>query len=167
MRDIVSEVGTFYSGVTALTTYTSTQTSPAAALTGYDGALVYILCSSVTSTATMTSVVQVTNDNGAGSPVAGNWTAAPVADLVLWTATSTSNFNPVKAGNLQPQVLTATNIVNQRVGYIGNWFTASGGDGLLHSADWIRVVSTYGGSGNVLMDVVILLGRPRLMPSAV
>jgi len=172
MRDIVSEVGTFYSGLTAAPTITSTQTSAAAALTGYDGAMIYILATTLSSAGTMTPVIQVTNDNGSGSAVSANWTNVPAADLVLWTSTSATNFAPVKAtdanglqtGNIQPTALSSTVALNQRVGYIGTSFTSAG---TTYNADWLRVVSTVASSWSAPYDVIILLGRPRLMPSNV
>lgn len=172
MRDIVSEVGTFYTGLTAAPTISTTQTSPAVALTGYDGAMIYILANTLSSAGTMTPVVQVTNDNGSGSPVTGNWTNVPATDLVLWTSTSATNYAPVKAndssglptGNSQPTVLTTTVALNQRVGYIGTSFTSGG---TTYNADWIRVVSTVASSWSAPYDVVICLGRPRVMPANV
>ena len=172
MRDIVSEVGTFYTGLSAAPTISTTQTSPAVALTGYDGAMIYILATTLSSAGTMTPVVQVTNDNGSGSAVSANWTNVPATDLVLWTSTSATVFTAVKAndsnglptGNSQPTVLTSTVALNQRVGYIGTSFT-SGGSTL--SADWIRVVSTVASSWSAPYDVIIMLGRPRFMPANV
>lgn len=172
MRDIVSEIGTFYTGLTAAPTISTTQTSPAVALTGYDGAMIYILANTLSSAGTMTPVIQVTNDNGSGSPVTGNWTNVPAADLVLWTSTSATNFAPVKAtdanglptGNIQPTQLTTTTALNQRVGYIGTSFTSGG---TTYNADWIRVVSTVASSWSAPYDVIICLGRPRVMPANV
>ena len=166
MRDIVSYTGTFFGGLTALQLVSGTQTSPAVALTGYDGAQVYIICSACAAAATLTPVLQVTNDNGSGVASSGNWTAVANADLVLWTATSASNFAPTFVGNQQPTELTNAVVLNQRVGYIGAGYFTTGG-GVTLPADWLRVVSTYGGSGNVTVDIVIHLGRPRLMPAPV
>lgn len=172
MRDIVSEVGTFFSGLTAAPTITSTQTSAGVALTGYDGAMIYILATTLSSAGTMTPVVQVTNDNGSGSAVSANWTNVPATDLVLWTSTSATNLAPTKAndssglptGNSQPTVLTSTVALNQRVGYIGTSFTSAG---TTYNADWIRVVSTVASSWSAPYDVIIMLGRPRIMPANV
>lgn len=171
MRDIVSEVGTFYTGLAACPTISTTQTSAGVNLQGYDGCLIYILNPTASNAGTMTPVVQVTNDNN-GSPNSSNWTNVPATDLVLWTATSNSNFTPVKAndssglptGNSQPTALSSTTAINQRVGYIGFNFT-SGGSTL--EADWIRVVSTVASSWSAPYDVIILLGRPRQMPANV
>lgn len=172
MRDIVSEVGTFYTGLSAPPTISSTQTSPAVALAGYDGAMIYILNPTASAAGTMTPVVQVTNDNGSGSPVSGNWTAVPATDLVLWEATSNSNFAPVKAndsnglptGNSQPAALSSAVAINQRVGYIGSSFVAGG---VTYEADWLRVVSTVASSWSAPYDVIICLGRARNMPANV
>jgi len=172
MRDIVSETGTFYSGLTAAPTINSTQTSAAVALTGYDGVMIYILAATLSSAGTMTPVVQVTNDNGSGSAVSANWTAVPASDLVLWTSTSATNFAPVKAtdanglptGNIQPTALSSTVALNQRVGYIGTSFTSGG---TTYNADWLRVVSTVASSWSAPYDVIICLGRPRIMPASV
>lgn len=173
MRDIVSEVGTFYSGLTTPPTISTTQTSPAVALSGFDGAMVYILNPTASSAGTMTPVIQVTNDNGSGSPVSGNWTNVAVTDLICWNATSNSVYTPVKVndtnglptGNSQPTVLSSTVAINQRIGYIGTNFTTGGGTTL--EADWLRVVSTVASSWSAPYDVIICLGRARVKPSAV
>lgn len=175
MRDIVSEIGTFYTGLSAPPTISSTQTSPAVALDssfGFDGCMVYILNPTASSAGTMTPVIQVTDDNN-GSPNSSNWTAVAATDLVCWNATSNSNYEPVKVndsnslptGNSQPTVLSSTVAINQRIGYIGTNFTTSGGVTLL--ASWIRVVSTVASSWSAPYDVTICLGRPRVKPSAV
>lgn len=174
MRDIVSELGTFYEGLSQLQTVTATQNSAAisAAQVGkFDGFAVYVLTGAFTSSATMAVAIQVTNDNGSGSPVSNNWTNIPVTDQVVWEATSATVYDPVKIGNVAAPTLSATHGVNQRIGYFGSvqTFTAnsSPGDGLSHSVDWYRVTSTYGGSGNAVLDEIIVLGRPRHMPSDV
>jgi hypothetical protein len=118
----------------------------------------------------MAVTIQVTNDSG-GSPVANNWTNIPVTDQVVWEATSTTDFTPVKIGNVAAPTLSATHGVNQRIGWWGSGptFTAnsSPGDGLVHNIDYARVTSTYGGSGNAVFDVVIVLGRARRDPAEV
>lgn len=172
MRDIVSEVGTFYTGLTAPPTISSTQTSTGVALSGFDGAMIYILNPTASAAGTMTPVIQVTNDN-AGSPNSSNWTNVAATDLVCWNATSNSVFTPVKVndsnglptGNAQPTVLTSSVAINQRIGYIGTNFTTGGGTTL--EADWIRVVSTVASSWSAPYDVIICLGRSRVKPSAV
>lgn len=152
MRDIVSENGTFYTGLTALPAIAATQTSPAIALAGFDGAMIYILAGTWTD-GSFTPVIQVAPDNN-GSP--GSWVSAPVADLVAWIATSPTNFTPVKVGQSQPAAMTsAATALNQRIGYIGN-------------ADWLRVVTTVAGATTgMTMDAIVNLGRPRFAPSAV
>ncbi len=158
MRDIVSEIGTFYTGLTAAPTISTTQTSAAVALKGFDGAMIYILNPSVSSAGTMTPVIQYTNDDGTGNPNTSGWTNVPTSDLVLWTATSSTVYTPVKVGNSQPTVLSSTVALNQRVGYIG---------GVAGTSDYIRVVSTVASSWSAPYDVIICLGRPRVLPSAV
>lgn len=174
MRDIVSEVGTFYRGLTQLQTVTSTQHSAAiaaATLGKYDGLMVYVLTGTFTSTATMSVALEVTNDDGTGTPTANNWTAIPVTDQVVWEATSATDFTPVKLGNVAAPAISLAHGVNQRIGYFGGsqTFTANGspGDGLSHSVDYLRVTSTYASSGNAVFDVMIVLGRPRTAPAAV
>lgn len=172
MRDIVSEVGTFYTGLTAPPTISSTQTSAGVALSGFDGAMIYILNPTASAAGTMTPVIQVTNDNN-GSPNSSNWTNVAATDLVCWNATSNSVFTPVKVndssglptGNSQPTVLSSAVAINQRIGYIGTTFTTSGGTVL--EGDWIRVVSTVASSWSAPYDVIICLGRARVKPSAV
>ena len=163
MRDIVSEIGTFYTGLTDLPVLKTTQTSPAVSLIGYDGCMIYILANQYTD-GTFTPVIQVAPDNGSGSP--GSWTAAPAIDLVTWQATSTTNKTPVKlndangnpTGRIQPNAISsAATALPQRVGYVG---------GVQGVSDWLRVVSTISGSPATGMgyDVIIVLGRPRIMP---
>lgn len=172
MRDIVSKFGTMYTGLSACPTISSTQTSPAVNLAGYDGCLIYILNPTASSAGTMTPVIQVTNDNGSGSPVSGNWTNAATTDLVTWNATSNTNYTPVKVndssglptGNSQPTALSSTVAINQRVGFIGYQFTSGG---VTYEADWVRVVSTVASSWSAPYDVIIMLGVPRLEPANV
>lgn len=166
MRDIVSIHGTMYTGL-GLPAHTASVNGPAVALTGYNGALVYILAGTWTDGNHAFSI-QVTNDNGSGAPNAGGWAAAPVIDLITWTATSPTNFTPVKAldsnglptGNVQPASITsAATAINQRIGYIG---------GVQGVSDWMRVVTTVSGATTgAQYDVVIELGLPRVQPSAV
>lgn len=173
MRDIVSVVGTFKSGLTTLPSITTTQTSPDIDLRGYDGCMIYILASTMTgSGGTMTPVINVAPDNGSGAP--GSYAAAPAADLVLWTATSATDHTPIKQlinGTLpngttnttnQPMVITtasAASQIYQRIGYIG---------GVAGTSDWLQVVSTASGTVSTFTyDVIILLGRPRTLPAKV
>lgn len=174
MRDIVSEVGTFYRGLSQLQTVTSTQHSAAisaAQIGKYNGFAVYVLTGTFTSTATMSVAIEVTNDDGTGSPTSNNWTAIPVTDQVVWEATSATDFTPKKIGNVAAPAISLAHGVNQRIGYFGTpqTFTAnaSPGDGAVHNADYFRVTSTYASSGNAVFDVVIVLGRPDIMPSEV
>lgn len=164
MRDIVSDVGTFFTGLTDLPVLKTTQTSPAVSLQGYDGAMIYILTDQYTD-GTMTPVIQIAPDSS-GSP--GAWTNAPAIDLVTWQATSTTNKMPIKAvdasgfssGRIQPSAISSTaTAINQRVGYVG---------GVQGVSDWLRVVSTISGSPATGMgyDVIILLGRPRIRPAS-
>lgn len=157
MRDIVSEVGSLYTGVSALPVLKTTQTSPGVDLSAYDGAMIYILAGNYTD-GTFTPVVQESSDNS-------TWNAVAATDLVAWSATSTTNSAPVKlndtngnpTGNSQPNAISsAATAINQRVGYIG-------------AQRYIRVVSTISGSPATGMgyDVVIVAGRPRNLPSAV
>ena len=157
MRDIVSEVGTFDTGLTDLPIIKTTQTSAAFALAGYDGLCFDILADQYTD-GTITPVIQVAPDNN-GSP--GAWSNAPASDCVLWQATSSSNRAPVRVGYSQPSAISSSaTAINQRVGYIG---------GVAGTSDWIRIVSTVTGSPVTGMgyDVHVLRGRPRLMPANV
>lgn len=153
-RDIVSEIGSFFTGITALQVLKTTQTSPGVNLAGYDGAMVYILAGNWTD-GTMTPVLQDSPDNS-------TWTNCVATDLVAWTATSTTNSAPAKlndangnaTGNSQPNAISsAATAINQRVGYLGK-------------QQYLRVVSTISGSPGTGMgyDVVIVAGRPRLLP---
>jgi hypothetical protein len=158
MRDIVSTIGTFYTGLTAAPTISATQTSGAVSLKGYDGAMIYIINPTASSAGTMTPVVQYTNDDGTGNPNSSGWTAVPNSDLVLWTSTSNTDRTPVKVGNAQPTQLTSSVALYQRVGYEG---------GVSGTSDYIRVVSTVASSWSAPYDVIIVLGRPRVMPASV
>lgn len=171
MRDIVSKIGTFYRGLSQLQTVTATQYSasiPASQVGKYDGLMVYVLTGTFTSTATMAVTIQVTNDDGAGSPVSANWTDIPVTDQVVWEATSSSDYTPVKKGNVAAPTLSASHGVNQRIGYLGTPATfVSAADSVTYNVGHYRVKSTYGGSGNAVLDVITTLGRPRFMPADV
>jgi hypothetical protein len=150
MRDVVSEAGTFFGGLSALPVVKTTQTSAWIDLKNYDGCMVYLLANTWTD-GTITPSIHVSDD---GSTDLG---AAAVADLVLWQATSASVYTPVAGGNAQPAAISsAATAINQRVGYIGN-----------HR--YIEVVSTVTGSPatGCGYDVIILAGRPRFMPAAV
>ena len=168
MRDIVSEVGTFDTGLSDLPVIKTTQTSAAIPLAGYDGICFDILADNWTD-GTITPVIQYTNDDGTGSPNSGSWTAVPATDLILWKATSASDRTPVKAndtngnptGNSQPAAISsAATAINQRVGYIG---------GIAGVSDYLRIVSTISGSPSTGMgyDVHVLRGRPRVLPAKV
>lgn len=149
MRDIVSEIGAFFTGITALQVLKTTQTSPSVDLQGYDGAMVYILAGNWTD-GTMTPVVQDSDDNS-------TWGAAANADLVAWSATSTTDATAKSLGNVQPTAISsAATAINQRVGYIG-------------AKRYIRLVSTISASPATGMgyDAIIVAGRPRKMPANV
>lgn len=150
MRDIVSETGSFYTGVSALPVVKTTQTSGWIDLANFDGAMVYILAGNWTD-GTITPLIQESDDasNSLGS--------AAAADLVAWSATSATDSTPKRIGASQPAAISsAATAINQRIGYIGG-----------HR--YIRVVSTVTGSPatGAGYDVIILAGRPRFMPSAV
>lgn len=150
MRDIVSEVGSFYTGLSALPVVKTTQTSAWIDLANFDGAMVYILAGNWTD-GTITPVIHESDD------ASTDLGAAAAADLVAWKATSATDHTPVKVGASQPAAISsAATAINQRVGYIGG-----------HR--YIQVVSTVTGSPATGSgyDVVIVAGRPRNMPSAV
>lgn len=158
MRDVVSEVGTFFGGLTALPVIKTTQTSAWIDLSTFDGAMVYLLANTY-SDGTITPTIHVSDD---GSTDLGT---AAAADLVTWQATSTSNFTAVHAtdanslptGHIQPSAITnAATAINQRVGYLG-----------LHRYIQVQSVVTGSPSTGCGYDVVILAGRPRFMPSNV
>jgi hypothetical protein len=157
-RDIVSETGTFYTGLGALPVVKTTTTSAWIDLATFDGCEVYILANTY-SDGTLTPTIHVSDD---GSTDLGT---AAAADLVTWQATSSSNYTPVKAtdaggavtGHIQPSAITnAATAINQRVGYLGN-----------HR--YVSVTTTVTGSPSTGCgyDVIIVAGRPRLMPSNV
>ena len=152
MRDIVSEAGTFFTGLSALPAIKTTQTSPGVDLANYDGAEVYILAGTWTD-GTLTPVIQESNDNGNTDA----WGTVANGDLVAWAATSATVFTPVRVGGAQPTAISsAATAINQRIGYNG-------------AKRWIRVVTTVTGSPSTgcLYDVTIHAGRPRNMPANV
>jgi len=157
VRDIVSETGSFFTGVSALPVLKTTQTSPSVDLAQFDGCMIYILAGNWTD-GTMTPVIQESADNS-------TWNNVAATDLVSWSATSTTSATPVKlndangnpTGRTQPNAISsAATAINQRVGYIGG-------------LRYVRVVSTISGSPATGMgyDVIILAGRPRFLPSNV
>jgi hypothetical protein len=157
-RDIVSEVGSFYTGLSNLPVIKTTQTSGWIDLAQYDGCMVYIMAGNY-SDGTITPVIHVADVSGT------DLGSAAATDLVAWTATSTSSSAPVKlndsnslpTGNSQPNAISsAASAINQRVGYIG-------------SHRYIEVVSTVTGSPSTGCgyDVIIVAGRPRVMPANV
>jgi hypothetical protein len=150
VRDIVSEVGSLFGGLTALPVVKTTQTSAWIDLANFDGAMVYILANNWTD-GTITPVIHESDD---GSTDLG---AANGADLVAWSATSASDSTPKKLGGQQPNAISsAATAINQRIGYIGG-----------HR--YIQVASGVTGSPSTGVGymVVIVAGRPRNMPSAV
>lgn len=159
MRDIVTKHGTIFTGLSALPAQTATQNSSGVDLANYNGAMIYILAGTWTD-GTHTFHVQESNDNGSTDV----WADVAATDLVLWQATSSSVFTPVKAndanslptGNLQPVAISsAATAINQRVGYIG-------------AKRWIRMRTVVSGaSSGALYDIVIEAGEPRNMPANV
>ncbi len=145
-RDVVSEIGSIYTGITAVPSITSTQTSPGVDLQGFDGALVQMILGTYTS-GTLTPVIEESADNSTFTTVAN-------ADLIAWSATSATDHTPVRVGNAQATAISsAGTAINWRIGYIGN-------------KRYIRLTSTSS-SSNMLFDAVIIAGRPRIAPSAV
>lgn len=155
MRDIVSKHGTFFTGLSALPAIKTTQTSPSVDTSGYNGASIYILAGTWTD-GTHTFAVQESPDNS-------TWTNVATTDLILWTATSPTNFTPVRVGNSQPLAISsAATAINQRVGYMGNVNSTN-------AMRYLRVVTTVTGSPatGAQYDIIINLGEPYLMPSNV
>ena len=99
MRDIVSYNGQFFCGITDLPVIKTTQTSAGVDLANFDGAMVYILADNWTD-GTMTPSIQESDDNV-------TFTAVASADLVLWSATSTTDGTPVNGGNAQPAAISS------------------------------------------------------------
>jgi hypothetical protein len=172
MRDIVTaHIGTFLEGLSQYQTVTSTQHSAAisaATLGKYNGLAAYVLVDATNwgASATMAVTIEVTDDNGSGSP-ASHWTAIPVTDQIVWEATSATDGTPVRVGNVAAPTISATHKVNQRIGYLGVPQTFVDGSSVTRNADWFRVTSTYGGSGNAVLEVIIALGLPRFAPATV
>jgi hypothetical protein len=146
MRDVVSYIGSLYTGLASLPSITSSQVSPWVDLSGFDGAAIQIFAGTYTS-GTLTPVIEESDDQSTVNTVA-------TTDLVAWSATSPTDHTPVHVGGAQPTAISsAATAINWRVGYIGN-------------KRYIRLNSTSS-SANLLFDAAIVAGRPRLMPSAV
>lgn len=144
-RDI-TQLGSFFTGLAAPPSITSSQVSPWVDLQGFDGAEVAIICSTYTS-GTLTPVIEDSDD--ASTP-----TTAANADLVAWSATSATDHTPVHVGGAQPTAISsAGTAINWRVSYIGN-------------KRYIRLNSTSS-SANLLFDAMIFAGRARIAPSRV
>lgn len=144
-RDI-TQLGSFFTGIAAPPSITSSQVSPWVDLQTFDGAEVAIICSTYTS-GTLTPVIEESNDASTPNTVAN-------ADLVAWSATSATDHTPVHVGGAQPTAIsTAATAINWRVSYIG-------------AKRYIRLNSTSS-SSNMLFDAVIFTGRARTSPSIV
>lgn len=170
MRTIIPSV-TLKTGLAAIPTISSTQTPTVVgqgvvSLAGFDACEIHILTDALSNAGTITPVIQYTKDDGTGNPSSGGWTNVPVADLVAWKATSLTDHTPVKqndangnpTGQTQPAAYSSTVGYNQMIWYIG---------GVAGVSDYLRVVSTVASSWSSTYDVVFVLGRPRVNPSAV
>jgi hypothetical protein len=144
-RDI-TQLGSFYSQLTACPAITTTQTGPWIDLAGFDGGAIHIECGTYTS-GSLTPVIQDSDD--ASTP-----TTAANSDLIAWSATSPTDHTPVHVGGAQPTAITtAATAINWTVGYIG-------------AKRYIRLVSTSS-SASVLFDAFGFTGRARIAPSRV
>ncbi len=151
MRDIVTkETGTFFCGLTALPVIKTTQTATGVDLSTYNGATVYILANTWTD-GTLTPVIEESDSLSTGYTTVAN------ADLVAWSATSATDYTPVKVGGAQVTAISsAATAINWRVGYIGG-------------KRYLRVTTTVTGSPSTGcgFDVIIQAGEPRVMPALV
>jgi hypothetical protein len=122
-------------------------------LAGYDGAMFYFIPILYTD-GTHTFVIEEADDNGSGS--AGSYSTVANADLVAWSATSTTDFTPSKLGNQQPTAYSsAGTFLYQRVGYIGN-------------KQWVRCSVTPSAATTGASYIVISEpNRPRKSPAYV
>jgi len=142
----VTQIGSFYSQLTAPPAITTTQTGPWIDLSGFDGGSIHFECGTYTS-GTLTPVIQDSDD-------ASTATTAANVDLIAWSATSPTDHTPVKVGNAQPTAITsAGTAINWTVGYTG-------------AKRYIRLLSTSS-SASVLFNAVGFTGRPRFSPSRV
>jgi hypothetical protein len=157
MRDIVTKWGTtrnnLYSTAPAKLASNTTINGSDVNTAGYNGCIFYLIPIAYTD-GTYTFTVQEAPDNGSGSP--GSYTAVAAADLVSWTATSATNFQPVPLGFSLPAVWSsAATFLFQRIGYIG-------------SKQWVRMsVASLSTSTGASFEVISELGEARLMPAFV
>ena len=149
MRDNVSKLGTVFSwGLPAAKT--TTTTGAAIDLAPFNAATIYILAGTWTD-GTHTWSIQESDSSGSG------FTAVANSDLVAWSATSATDYTPVRVGNAQPTAISsAATALNWRIGYIGG-------------KRYIKVVNTVTGSPSTgaVYDVVVIAGEARVEPSAV
>lgn len=182
MRDIVSKHGTIRAagpsasgGSFAYNANCNTTANGVAISTAnYNGVMIYILGGTYQDGNSTFTIYESADPSNTAVGSVANWHAVANNDLVLWKATSNTDYTPVKVGRYQPSLYpanSAANTVNMRVGYLGssNYGNASLETGT-NPANWVMVNYTNTGSGGnngQQFTVVVELGEPRFMPSAV
>ncbi|SRR6266567_3402256 len=151
MRDIVTrDTGTFFTGLTALPVIKTTQTATSVDLEAYNGCTIYILANTWTD-GTLTPVIEESDASGSGFATVAN------GDLVAWSATSATDFTPVRVGGAQPTAISsAATAINWRIGYNG-------------AKRYVRVTTTVTGSPatGCGFDIIIQAGDARFKPPLV
>src|SRR6266550_2276370 len=151
MRDIVTrDTGTFFTGLTALPVIKTTQTAVGVDLANYNGCTVYILANTWTD-GTLTPVIEESDSLSTGYTTVAN------GDLVAWSATSATDFTPVRVGGAQATAISsAATAINWRIGYNG-------------AKRYVRVTTTVTGSPSTGsgFDVIIQAWDARNKPPLV
>lgn len=151
MRDNVSRLGTAYTGLALPAANTSNATpSSGVDLANYNAATLYLLAGTWTD-GTHTFTIEESDSASSGFTTVAN------SDLVAWSATSASDYTPVKVGNAQiTAISSAATAINWRVGYIGGKRYVR-----------VKVVVTGSPITGAVYDTFWILGEPRNMPSVV
>ena len=148
MRDIVIKSGINLRFGLETATRTATAAGTGVDLFGFNGGAMYIIPGTWTD-GTHTIKLQESDDD-----VDGNYADVAAADLVAWSATSTTDFTAVKVGGAQPTAISsAATAIYWAVGYIG-------------AKRWIRPKVTVTGSPSTGAKITVVMerGRPSLNP---
>jgi hypothetical protein len=147
MKDIVIKSGINLRFGLKTATRTATAAGTGVDLQGYDGGAMYILPGTWTDGTHAITLQESVDD------VDGDYADVAAADLVAWSATSTTDYTPVHVGNAQPTAISsAATAIYWAVGYMG-------------SKRWIRPkVVCSGTTTGAEYTAVMERGEPRLNP---
>jgi hypothetical protein len=149
MRDIVTRMGAnLRNGLDAPAARTTTAAGTGVDLQGFEGAMLYII------PGTWTDGTHTITLQEADTDVDGSYANVATTDLLAWSATSTTDFTPVRVGNAQPTAISsAATAINWRVGYLG-------------TKRYVRAKSTITGgpSTGAVYTLILVRGRPSDSP---